>query len=119
MRSARWTELLTRLFVVAVAVASVLGGRFVILPSLPLDEQSKIRAAAPEVFLLGLGIGIAIWLVDRVWPHVTGRVSTEPSVWWLALGLLIFLGERVIVFGAVGLAGLVVPSSFLRFQMSD
>ncbi len=117
VRPARRREIRIRLFVVGVALAAGLGGWFWILPSLP--DQVAVRQAATTVFVIRLALGVALLIVDRRWPQATGRVTTEPSVWWLALGVVIFLGEQMIVLAAVGFCGLVIPASFLRFRMSD
>ncbi len=117
MKTARRKEVLGRFFVLGVTAAASLGA-WLILRTLPSDEQSRVEALVPKVFLVGLGLGLAIWLVDRWRPDITGRVSTQSWVWYGVLGLLMFLGERVIILAAVGMAGMVVPFMFTRFRLS-
>ena len=99
---------------IGAAVIAVLGW-FVLLPTMPVDAQARTRRDALLALTLGLVVGGALWVVDRLRPDISRRMTGGASwVWYGVLGLLIFLGERAMVLASIGLLGATIPIIFVR-----
>jgi hypothetical protein len=108
--ASRRRSLFARVFILGLAAYALGVAYFVLLPG-EAEARASALGAAPVVFAVGALLGSAIWIVDRIWPRAFNRVGSwaiGPEV-FLAVGVLILIGEDDLFLVVVGIAGFVFP----------
>jgi hypothetical protein len=104
-------SILARAFLLTLAAAALLIAYGILLPNLPPGERERVDGLAPWAPLIGVAIGVAIWVIDRLSPRLFRNVSTGTllTVPWLILGATMWISEGALSLIAVGMAGSALP----------